>query len=100
MKKKIRNVAGSKLGYCPFSELESRYSKLYCDTSAQGRTVGATIQPAMHHETAENRRDTAGSMRVVGARIARTATTWLCRRYDTARRCAEGDSSRDTKIVS
>ena len=45
MKKKKTNVAGSRLGYCPFYELESRYNKLYCDTGAQGCAAGATIRP-------------------------------------------------------
>ena len=29
---KKKRCGGARMGYCPFSKVESRYNKLYCDT--------------------------------------------------------------------
>ena len=41
-KLKKKGVSGAGMGYCPFSQLESRYNALYCDTAG-----------ARGHDTAE-----------------------------------------------
>ena len=42
------------MGYCPFSKVESRYSKLYCDTRhGLGRPWPGTTQPGGRQGLAE-----------------------------------------------
>ena len=77
MKKKKsekKMVQGVGMGYCPISSLGHDTMGLYHDTAGMGAQPGATIRPAVGH-------DTAGS----GPRYGRLwATTRPARGHDTA----------------
>ena len=68
-KKKKEKVAGARMGYCPFSKIESQYSRLYCGTqqveqahSRLSRHAGLGA-PGGGRDTAEHGHDTTGCAR-------------------------------------
>ena len=53
MSEKKKKCRGGWLGYCPFSEFESQYNKVYCDTGTKGRTWPGATRPVKGHDKAD-----------------------------------------------
>ena len=80
--KKKKRVSGVGMGYCPFSQPESRYNALYRDTAGAPTTIrpsgacwGGHNTAETSHDTARIDHDTAG--RVQGRAAARTCAAWM-----------------------
>ena len=51
-KKKKTEVREARMGYCPFSQFESRYNFYIVTQGSRARARGATTQPGWGHDTA------------------------------------------------